>query len=280
MNIKRPDGRRGNLVVFSDLDQTLLDGKDYSHDKAVPGLTLLEDRKIPLVLCTSKTRKEVEFYRGRLKNYHPFVIENGGAVYIPIDYFGFDFDYHHRTDGFFVVELGTPYPAIIRALSRLKRKTGLSLRGFSDMTVQEVATRCDLPLHQAAWAKQREYDEPFLIPDPDEVTAVINAADIPVSQGGRFFHLASSDKGRAVSMLMSLFKRSKSDAVSVGIGDALNDLQLLEAVDIPVLVQDADGGYDPRISFSDLRYAEGIGPVGWNSAIESLVDGSPTRLIF
>jgi mannosyl-3-phosphoglycerate phosphatase len=274
MNIERPDRRRSRLVVFSDLDQTLLDGRDYSHDEAVPGLALLEEQDIPLVLCTSKTRPEVEFHRSRLDNRHPFVVENGGAVHIPTDYFDFDFDYDRRTGDCLVLELGTPYRVLVGALAALKRKTGLPLRGFSDMTIQEVASRCQLSLRHAAWAKRREYDEPFLIPAPSAAAAVIGAAEVPVTQGGRFFHLATSDKGRAVSMLMALFKRARPGAVSVGIGDALNDLPLLEAVDIPVLVQDANGGYDPRIACPGLRYADGIGPAGWNAAIANLVDGA------
>jgi mannosyl-3-phosphoglycerate phosphatase len=278
MSIERPDGRRPRLIVFSDLDQTLLDGRDYSHAEAMPGLALLEEHDIPLVLCTSKTRPEVEFHRNRLDNRHPFVVENGGAVYIPTGYLDFDFDHDRRTADCFVLELGLPYRVLVRALAELKRKTGLPLCGFSDMTTQEVASRCGLSLLQAAWAKRREYDEPFLIPAPETAAAVIDAADIPVTQGGRFFHLAASDKGRAVSMLMALFERSRPGAVSVGIGDAFNDLPLLEAVDIPVLVRDSDGGYDPRIAFPGLRYADGIGPAGWSAAIASLVDGAPTGL--
>jgi len=279
MNIEQPDGRRSRLIVFSDLDQTLLDGRDYSYAKAVPGLQSLEEQGIPLVLCTSKTRSEVEFYRDRLRNRRPFVVENGGAVYVPFGYFGFDFAYDRRTADCFVLEMGIPYRLLVRALAELKRKTGLPLRGFSDMTIQEVASRCRLSLRQAAWAKRREYDEPFLIPAPEAAAdAVIAAADIPVTQGGRFFHLAASDKGRAVSMLMALFRRSHPDAVSVGIGDAFNDLPLLEAVDLPVLVQDTDGGYDPRIVIPGLLYADGIGPAGWNAAIASLVDSAPPGL--
>ncbi len=56
------------------------------------------------------------------------------------------------------------------------------------------------------------------------------------------------------------------------------DQTLLEAVYIPVLVRDTDGGHDPRIAFPGLRYADGIGPAGWNAAIASLVDGASTGL--
>ena len=276
MNIERPDKRWP--IVFSDLDQTLLDGRDYSHAEAVPGLAVLEDQDIPLVLCTSKTRPEVEFHRSRLNNRHPFVVENGGAVYIPTGYFEFDFEYDRRTADCFVLEMGLPYRVLVAALADLKRKTGLPLRGFSDMTIREVASRCDLCLRQAAWAKRREYDEPFLIPTPEAVAAVIDAAAFPVTQGGRFFHLAVSDKGQAVSKLMAIFERAHPGAISVGIGDAFNDLPLLEAVDIPFLVQGVDGGHDPRIAFPGLRYADGVGPAGWNAAIGSLVDGATTGL--
>jgi mannosyl-3-phosphoglycerate phosphatase len=278
MDADLQEGLRSRLIVFSDLDGTLLDGSNYSFDRARPALRLLAERRIPLVLCSSKTRPEVEYYRERLDNRDPFVVENGGAVYVPRDYFAFGFDHDRATADYFVVELGAPYETLVRALGELKRRTGVPLRGFSDMTIEEVAARCALPLCQAARAKQREHDEPFLVLEPEGVAAVMAAADISVTQGDRFHHLSTSDKGRAVSVLMDLFKRSRLEAVSVGIGDTLNDLPLLEAVEIPILVQLDDGGYDRRVAVPRLRYAEGVGPAGWNAAVTKLVDGAAANL--
>lgn len=271
MDTELAEGPRSHLIVFSDLDGTLLDGSDYSFDKAKPALLQLRERDIPLVLCTSKTRSEVEFYRDRLDNRDPFVVENGGAVYIPRDYYAFRFAYDRATADYFVLELGAPYQTLVRALSGLKSRTAISLRGFSDMTTQEVASRCDLSLHQAVMAKQREYDEPFLILEPEAASALTDAADIPITQGDRFYHIAASDKGSAVSLLIDLFKRSDPDALSVGIGGALNDLPLLMAVDIPIWVGANDGAHDCRVALPRLRYAEGVGPEGWNSAITNLL---------
>jgi mannosyl-3-phosphoglycerate phosphatase len=272
MDTELNEGPRSHLIVFSDLDRTLLDGDDYSFRKAAPALRLLGERKIPLVLCTSKTRSEVEFYRERFDNRDPFVVENGGAVYIPKDYYSFSFPYDRATADYFILELGAPYQTLVTALADLKSRTGVSLRGFSDMTTQEVASRCGLSLHQAAMAKQREYDEPFLILEPEATSTVMDAADVPITQGDRFYHIAASDKGRAVSLLLELFKRSDPDALSVGIGSTFNDLPLLKAVDIPILVRADDGAYDRRITVPRLGYTEGVGPEGWNSAITNLVD--------
>ena len=81
------------LVIFTDLDGTLLDRNTYSFEPAQSTLHLIKQKNIPLVLSSSKTRAEIEFYRRRLENDHPFISENGGAVFIPRDYFSFQFSY-------------------------------------------------------------------------------------------------------------------------------------------------------------------------------------------
>jgi mannosyl-3-phosphoglycerate phosphatase len=68
------------LVIFSDLDGTLLDRDTYSFEPARPALRLIKERDIPLVLSSSKTRAEIELHRRRLENHHPFTSENGGGV--------------------------------------------------------------------------------------------------------------------------------------------------------------------------------------------------------
>ena len=77
------------LVVFSDLDGTLLDHDTYSFDAARPALERLRVDGVPLILCTSKTRAEIAPLRRALGNTHPFISENGGAVFIPAGYFPF-----------------------------------------------------------------------------------------------------------------------------------------------------------------------------------------------
>jgi mannosyl-3-phosphoglycerate phosphatase len=75
------------IIVFTDLDGTLLDYRNYSFEKALPALELIKQKNIPLVICSSKTRSEIEYYRKKLSNDHPFISENGGGIFIPKDYF-------------------------------------------------------------------------------------------------------------------------------------------------------------------------------------------------
>ncbi|MBE0694014.1 MAG: hypothetical protein IH590_13035, partial [Aquamicrobium sp.] len=53
----------------------------------------------------------------------------------------------------------------------------------------------------------------------------------------------------------------------VGIGDSLNDLELLRAADRSVLVRKVTGRHDERIDIAGLVRTNGIGPAGWNEAV-------------
>ena len=80
------------LIIFTDLDGTLLDLDTYSFKKAKPALKLIKkenkkEKNIAVVPCTSKTAEETKFYLKKLKIKEPFIVENGGAIYIPKGYF-------------------------------------------------------------------------------------------------------------------------------------------------------------------------------------------------
>ncbi len=51
-----------NTVIFTDLDGTLLHPETYSFKAALPALEIIRRRRIPLVLCSSKTRAELEWF--------------------------------------------------------------------------------------------------------------------------------------------------------------------------------------------------------------------------
>ncbi len=80
------------LIIFTDLDGTLIDHQSYSYSDAKKALKKISDDKIPLILVSSKTRAEIEAIRQDLKKdgfniNHPFIVENGSAIYIPRDYY-------------------------------------------------------------------------------------------------------------------------------------------------------------------------------------------------
>ena len=262
---------RRPLVIFTDLDATLLDHTTYSHEPARPALEALEAEGVPVVFCTSKTRAETERWRRALGNRHPFIVENGGAAIVPEGYFGSAVRFDRTEGGFGVLEFGRPYAELRQAFEVIRDATGLPLRGFGDMTVDEIVKRSGLAREFAELAARREYDEPFTGADPTLLGAVVleaDAAGLRVVSGGRFHHLVGgSDKGRAVRALRGLFERDQPEVLTVGIGDSPNDEPMLQEVEIPVLVRRPNGGHANLIHLAGLVIAPYAGPEGWREAV-------------
>lgn len=219
------------LVIFSDMDGTLLDSK-YSFKDAEESLELIRKKKIPLVLSSSKTRAELELYRKKMKNKHPFIVENGGAIFIPKNYFSKRFK-HIAIDNYKIIEIGTYYPQLRRALNTLKEKFP-EIKGFGDMSLKELADDCGLTLEEAELAKKREYDEAFKMKKENWCKAkkIIRDLRFYYTEGGRYYHiLGKNDKGKAVKMLTELYKKQFDDIKTVALGDSPNDFPMFENTD-------------------------------------------------
>ena len=264
------------FIVFSDLDGCLLDRRTYSVEAARPAVEALADAGIPLVLCSSQTRAEVEHHRRILENDDPFVVENGGAILIPRGYFPFPHALTRTDGGYAVVELGVRYERLVRLFQDLRRTTGLPLRGFSDMTVAEVAALTGLTLDAAARAKARQYDEPFAADlTPIEEGILIEEArtrGLTVSRGGRFFHLMGGhSKGLAAELLIRLYRTRWRPLPVVALGEGANDLSLLLLADHPVVIPRDWGVVDPAFRHGGWHIAPAPGPWGWKLEVLRLL---------
>ncbi len=259
-----------NILVFTDLDGTLIDHDTYSWEPARESIEMLKGARIPIIPCTSKTRAEIEFYRRGMGLEDPFISENGGGIFIPKEYFDFNFDYDKEVGNYKVIELGMSYGDIRRALDEM-RSFG-DITGFGDMSVEEVARDTGLSLEEARMAKEREYDEAFIFSGDEEgLKRAIKKAGLRWTKGGRYWHImGNNDKGKAVRILTGLFAKKLGSVQTVGLGDSLNDLPMLEAVEIPILVQKKDGSYDARVDVPGLIKTDAPGPEGWAKAVRSL----------
>jgi mannosyl-3-phosphoglycerate phosphatase len=239
---------------------------------------------VPVVLATSKTRAEVLPLREQLGFTDPFITENGGAIFVPRNYFPFALPTARVESGYQVLELGERYQKLVRALDEGAKTSGVALRGFSRMTDAEVAKLTGLSRADAKRARQREYDEAFLLEkagpkQKDRFFRWIEQRGLRWRQGGRFLHLmGDNDKGVAVSRLAALYRQLYGEVRTVGLGDSPNDLDFLAAVDVPVLVARPDGTHDTEVrrKVSGVRLASGAGPAGWNDAVLEILEEGNT----
>lgn len=272
------------IVVFSDIDGTLIDIFTRNYGESKDLVKKLKEYSIPVILCSSKTRAEQDQIRRDLGlEDEPFIIENGGAVMIPEGYFDSrDNDeklrYYHESmrsgDGYRIIELGRSSREIRITLHDIRRKTGTSFKGVSDVSIDELANIVGMTHEEAERMSKRKYGETILMIDKTQKAQFeqeLTQQGLQVIYGGRYFDVtAGNDKGKAVRILMDLYRKKLGDDTRfIGIGDSLNDIPMLRLTDIAILVQKHDGTWaevDGIDDFSDVVKVEGIGPVGWENA--------------
>jgi mannosyl-3-phosphoglycerate synthase len=282
---RRKKSDAAKKVVITDLDGTLLDSQNYSYTMALDAIRKLQGMDIPIVFCSSKTRFEQEVYRDELGINAPFIVENGGAIYIPKEYFRLPFSYDKIVNDYMVVEFGIAYQELRHKLKEALESAyrqieanslgEIFVNSFGDMTVEDVAKETGLGLKMAALAKQREYSETLKIKGSrramEAVFAEIKKAGLLYTFGGRFYEVTGgNDKGKAVKILLELYKMNHGNVMSFGIGNSVNDLPLLSQVDFRMLVLGSDRRWS-RMNISGLYKVRGVGPEGWSKAIEMVV---------
>ncbi|MCG8311714.1 MAG: HAD-IIB family hydrolase [Pseudomonadales bacterium] len=260
------------LVVFTDLDGTLLDHDTYSWQDAQPALTALAKYDCPVILNSSKTRAEIQSLRIDLDNNDPFIVENGSAVCIPAEYF------ESGNKDLTIKCFGPSRDDILNILKKLRADYGYDFVSFQDMSVQALMDVTGLDQESARKAKQREASEPLLWHDSEvrlhSFISRLRMKGYTVVSGGRFHHVMGTvSKADSIDWLMNAYRDQDPDThfISVGLGDSFNDVPMLETVDIPVLIA-GKHGKEIQVRREDLIKTQAFGPQGWNQAMLDIIE--------
>jgi len=262
------------VIIFSDLDGTLLDHHDYSFDAAIPALQAIRSRGVPLILATSKTLAEVRLINQALENPQPAIVENGCALCFPLDKdYPFEISRHEQIEDYAVVRSPPSYGQIRQFIEQQRLSHRWRLRGFGDMSAAAVAEATGLGEHAAENAKCRLCSEPFLWHDSEEnlkqFMMAADAAGLGVTRGGRFWHLMGrSSKAQAIDTMRNLYAADNdSPLTAIALGDSENDRGMLQRADIAVVIKRHDGTHLDCHGLKQTLFTQLQGPAGWNSAV-------------
>jgi mannosyl-3-phosphoglycerate phosphatase len=262
------------LLVFTDLDGSLLDHHNYSYLDAQPQLHLLEHRGIPVIPATSKTRVEVEQLREQMGSTQPFIVENGAAVFIPVGYFDKQPQGTVARDGYWVHELCSGREHWLALLARLLGRFPDEYDYFFRAGTSGIVRMTNLSAEQAERANQREYSEPVQWLGSDErkveFISCLRRHGACVLQGGRFLSVSGDcDKGRALAWLRQAYLQAHglTTCRDLAIGDSGNDCAMLEVAETALLVRSPVHDFPALSRSQGVIYSTGYGPAGWAEGV-------------
>lgn len=269
------------LLIFTDMDGTLLDHHTYSHAAADALLTSLDAKSIPVIPCTSKTYAELIAIREELNNNHPFIVENGAAIYIPQGYLPEQPEGTLCRGEFWVKSFVAEREYWVGLLNQLPDSLKMCFTTFTQLGVAGVAQATGLSTSQAELSSQRQYGEPVLWAGTQaqlrQFTELMTQAGANVLVGGRFVHVSGlADKGKALAWLQQECARQYDTlVVTCALGDSGNDVAMLAAANYPVIIKSPAAG-PPEVAPTSahkrsIKLSERCGPEGWAAEINQLL---------
>lgn len=249
------------LMVFTDLDGTLIDHETYTWDAAQEALEALARVPAAVILASSKTAAEMVGLRAAmgLEDW-PAIVENGAGVLPPGVQTGAD---------------ATHYHALRAVLDTVPPELRVQFTGFGDVTAEQVARMTGLPIADALLARQRAFSEPGQWTGTDAQQRAFEAHlkdhDVIAQQGGRFLTLSfGGNKAIRMGEIVATYQPRHT----IALGDAPNDILMLEQAEHAVIV--ANPHRDPLPPLTTEEEGRVIrttvaGPAGWNAAILELL---------
>jgi len=259
------------------MDGTLLNHHDYQVQAALPMLDQLEKAGIPVVFNTSKTFSELKDWVTLLNNKHPFIVENGSAIYVPENYFPQGFLTEQTSsvkneDGYQVIVTGIEIQLIQDYLKTVKPDA----IDFTQCSLQQAMDITGLTEKDAAAAQTRQFSVPLMFNDDTKQQAFAEQArqdGFGILKGGRFLHvLGTCDKGSSMQILKNLYASCYQKTYTmIVLGDSQNDVAMLRQADVPVVVK------SPSSKSIELDHPKKIqtqneAPEGWVEGVTSALN--------
>jgi len=265
-------------LIFSDLDGTLLDHFTYQSTAVEKTLQQLHKANIPVILNTSKTFAELEVIHHDLGLRTPFIIENGAAIYMPINTFNSQPEDTVIIGNYWVKSFSLPREYWLTLLSKNSQKFSPYYQGFSTLSDSKLCQMTGLNIDEAKRAKQRQYAEPlhWLGDNPTKEDFIAHLVSLGANAvlGGRFIHVGDyCDKGQALIWLAERYREQFPNyAIStIALGDGENDIAMLEAADMAIQIRSPVHDFPSLYRQHQSTKTQLYGPQGWAEAIQKLL---------
>ncbi|ELN2578305.1 TPA: mannosyl-3-phosphoglycerate phosphatase-related protein [Enterobacter kobei] len=258
---------QGPLLVFSDLDGSLLDIHTYEWQPAMPWLDKLQDYQVPVILCSSKSAAEMlDIQQDLGLEGLPFIAENGAVIQPDV-----------RWERGQRQITGMTHREIHPLIEQIRQQAGFKFVTFDDVNERVISEWTGLTRYRAALARKHDASVTLIWRDTDDAMVRFEEAlaqrGLKCLQGARFWHILDARCGKdvAVKWLIAQY-REQEDCVptTLGLGDGPNDAPLLDSVDFAVVIKSINRqGITLQNDSPERAYHTQLsGPLGWREGMD------------
>ena len=260
--------KRLTIIIFTDLDGSLLHRDTFKFDPIKDYLKSLLNNGIIIIPNSSKTEKEIEKFNEELGVEIPYISENGSAIH-----------------GLNLINQNFPNEII------LSRKKEELLKILNEKTPEKLLNKCvqisklskkeqekifgqkDDKLKDAL---QRKYTLPLLFngnnSEKNKLLKVLSSNSLTLQEGGRVLNLCDNiNKIKSMNRVIKILKKTEDKIKTIAVGDNYNDLEMLKNSDVPCLVFNDQFKLD-KINIDNLIFSNKPSPEGWADVIKMALE--------
>ena len=239
-----------NVIIFTDLDGTLLNFKTFEYKIIMPFIENLNKKGVRIIPSSSKCFLEIEHIVKEIGLKTPFIVENGSAIYIPKETISQIPTNAIDENKYWVLELGTERETINKKIRQTDFKDYMRFILFlKNMTKLQQSYYTGLKSDALSRSLDRRYSEPFIWMGNNEHLSEfkksLNEEGLSIFSGARLKHLTGlNSKGDAMrellaqpSFLQTMSVDSSEDITTIACGDSENDLSMLEIADYAIVLR-------------------------------------------
>ena len=256
--------KKFSLIIFTDLDGSLLHRDNFKFDEIKDYLKKIIDDGIIVIPNTSKTQSEIEEFIKDLGSSLPFISENGSEIH-----------------GLDLINSNFPNKIILsrdkkELLEIFNKKVPKELKDkckfISEMNTKEQIDILGLKDKNLKNALNRKYTIPFLFKgnkvEKNKLLRVLRSASLTMQEGGRVLNLGdNTNKVKSMNQVLKIYRKIENKIKVIAVGDNLNDLNMLRNSDIPCLVFNDQFKQD-QINIDNLIVSNKPSPEGWADVIK------------
>ena len=252
------------VVIFTDLDGSLLHRDTFKFDVIKDYLKNLRNHGIIIIPNSSKTEKEIEEFNKELGIDLPYISENGSSIH------GLNLINNNFPNKIILSREKEELQKIFydKVPDQLKNKC-IQISKLNKKEQEKIFGQKDQKLR---YVLERKYTLPFLFKgdknEKNKLLKILNSNSLTLQEGGRVLNLCDNiNKVKSMNKVIKILKKTEDEIKTIAVGDNFNDLEMLKNSDIPCLVFNDHFKLD-QINIENLIISNKPSPEGWSDVIK------------